>query len=130
MIARWKGALLKNDRAIYGILRVIRRVSYGRPTEMSKKALLELGGHEGYLMGRAWHMKYAARRKLGLPIGSGITEGACKSMIMARTKRSGQRWRPAGIDAVLAVRGLLQSDRLKAYWNRFKMLFSANVIAA
>ena len=74
--------------------------------------------------------RYAAIAKLGLHVGSGMTEGACKSLIMARTKRSGQRWREPGIEAVLTLRSLVESDRFVAFWTRFARRYAPLSIAA
>ncbi len=63
--------------------------------------------------------RYARLARLGLHVGSGVTEGACKSLIAARAKRSGQRWRKTGIAAVLTLRSLVQCDRFTRFWNRF-----------
>jgi len=62
--------------------------------------------------------------------GSGVTEGACKSLITSRTKRSGQRWRPRGISAVLALRSLLNSDRLERFWPIFAKSYTTTCAAA
>jgi len=40
---------------------------------------------------RRW-MDYAGYRRRGLPIGSGVTEAACKTVFTQRFKRSGMRW--------------------------------------
>jgi hypothetical protein len=74
--------------------------------------------------------RYASLRALGLQQGSGVTEGACKSLITMRAKRSGQRWRPAGIGAVLAVRSLLDSDRFPAFWTHFANRFVETIKSA
>jgi hypothetical protein len=58
------------------------------------------------------YFRYASLNALGLHKGSGVTEGACKSLIAKHTARGGQRFRPRGISAVLAVLSLLDSDRL------------------
>ena len=71
------------------------------------------------------HFRYASLKKLGLYSGSGVTEGACKSLIAARAKRSGQRWRMVGISSVLALRTLLDSDRLEQFWPHFTLQFHA-----
>jgi hypothetical protein len=76
------------------------------------------------------HFRYATLRRLGLQQGSGVTEGACKSLITARAKRSGQRWREVGISAILALRSLLDSDRLPAFWSRFASRFVARLESA
>jgi hypothetical protein len=52
----------------------------------------------------AARMRYPAFRAQGMQIGSGIAEAACKMVVSTRTKRSGMRWTPAGLDAVLALR--------------------------
>ena len=61
-------------------------------------------------------MRYARLRALGLPMGSGVTEGACKSVIGMRTNGGGQRWRPEGLEAVLTLRAIHKSDRLPRFW--------------
>jgi hypothetical protein len=40
---------------------------------------------------RRW-MDYEGHRRQGLPIGSGVTEAACKTVFTQRFKRSGMRW--------------------------------------
>ena len=40
---------------------------------------------------RRW-MDYQGHRRRGLPIGSGVTEAACKTVFTQRFKRSGMRW--------------------------------------
>ena len=74
--------------------------------------------------------RYASIARLGLHVGSGVTEGACKSLIAARTKRSGQRWRKPGIEAVLTVRSLVENKRFDGFWHRFAQLYAPVVDAA
>jgi hypothetical protein len=73
------------------------------------------------------HTRYATARKLGLPTGSGVTEGACKSLIAMRFKRSGQRWQQDGLTAVLTLRALRLSDRLPTAWAVLRNRFTAIV---
>src|SRR4030095_7185582 len=40
-------------------------------------------------------------------------------IVTMRTKRSGQRWTTDGLGAVLTLRALHESDRLRAVWDRF-----------
>ena len=56
-------------------------------------------------------MSYAALRKRGLPIGSGVIEAACKTVVGQRLKLSGMRWGDDGAQAILTPRGWVQSDR-------------------
>ena len=54
-------------------------------TEKYRKAYQYLNGHKQ-------HMNYAEYRRLGLPIGSGVTEAACKTVFTQRFKQSGMSW--------------------------------------
>ena len=74
-------------------------------------------------------MRYARLRALGLPVGSGVTEGACKSVIKMRTTGGRQRWRPEGLAAVLTLRALHMSDRLPRFWANFARRYRKEVIA-
>ena len=73
--------------------------------------------HLTYIKNNKKYMRYATLRKNGIPTGSGATEGACKSLIMIRTKGCGQRWHPFGVNAVLSLRSLYLSARLRPFWN-------------
>ena len=61
-------------------------------------------------------MPYAHLRAQNLPIGSGVVEAACKTLVSQRLKRSGMRWRPAGGQAILTFRALCQSERFERAW--------------
>ncbi len=62
-----------------------------------------------YLRARTRHMQYAEFRRLGLPIGSGVTEAACKTVFTQRLKLSGMRWTGPGAQTILHLRVLLLS---------------------
>ena len=55
-------------------------------------------------------MRYAEFRRLGLPIGSGVTEGCCKTLFTARVKHSGMRWSHTGLQTLLDLRMLTLSN--------------------
>ena len=61
-------------------------------------------------------MPYAHLRAQNLPIGSGVVEAACKTLVSQRLKRSGMRWRTAGGQAILTFRALCQSERFERAW--------------
>jgi len=61
-------------------------------------------------------MCYASLRAQNLPIGSGVVEAACKTVVSQRLKRSGMRWRVAGGQAILTFRALCQSERFERAW--------------
>jgi hypothetical protein len=57
-----------------------------------------------YLRQRASKMNYSTYRRLRMPIGSGITEAACKIVFTQRFKQSGMKWTIEGGRPVLALR--------------------------
>ena len=57
-----------------------------------------------YLLERVGQMDYPEYRRQGWPIGSGQIEGANKSVIGHRLKRSGQHWSRSGAAGMAAVR--------------------------
>ena len=50
------------------------------------------------------HLDYAAYKALGLPVGSGMVESACKWLIQQRFKGVGMRWSEAGFNHLLPLR--------------------------
>jgi len=62
-------------------------------------------------------MSYAHHLKNNLPIGSGVTEAACKVLIKQRMCQSGSRWKDQGASCVLALRALkLTTGRWQQFW--------------
>ena len=49
-------------------------------------------------------MDYQGYRRRGLPIGSGVTEAACKTVFTQRFKRSGMRWHHESGQVILDLR--------------------------
>ena len=63
-------------------------------------------------------MSYAQHLKKNLPIGSGVTEAACKILVKQRMCISGSRWKEGGASCVLALRTLkLTKGRWEQFWN-------------
>lgn len=52
----------------------------------------------------------------GLPIASGVIEGACRHLIKDRLDRTGARWRMKSAEAVIRIRSLRSSGDFDAYW--------------
>lgn len=104
----WSTRLDEDDAAIDDIETYITSLRDGLRGEARKK----LSEHVTYIANNKDRMRYASLRAKCVPIGSGATEGACKSLVMVRAKACGQRWHDDGIDALLVMRGLHLSDRL------------------
>jgi hypothetical protein len=64
-------------------------------------------------------MNYAVHRAMGLPIGSGVTEAACKSVVKERMSGSGMKWTSFGAQHILALRTLIKTEgRWEQFWQR------------
>jgi len=64
-------------------------------------------------------MNYSENVELNLPIGSGVTEAACKVIIKERLCCSGMRWKEEGAAAVIALRCLSKSTgRWAQFWEK------------
>ena len=64
-------------------------------------------------------MDYATWVEEDLPIGSGVTEAACKVLVKQRLCGSGMKWKEPGAAAVLSVRCLTYTtERWSQFWNK------------
>lgn len=64
-------------------------------------------------------MDYSVYRASNMPIGSGVTEAACKTLIKERLCKSGMKWKDAGAKTVLALRALVRTtDRWEQFWQK------------
>jgi|HubBroStandDraft_6_1064221.scaffolds.fasta_scaffold121480_1 hypothetical protein len=126
MLSTWKEQLDLKDSAIDSIERDLRRRYAELPVDKQER----LWEHLVYLRNNKDRMRYVALAVRGLPIGSGVTEGAAKTVIGQRTKKSGQHWSEPGLRGVLCLRAILLSDRLPAFWVHFARGYKAAVKAA
>ncbi len=69
-----------------------------------------------YFLSNAERMRYPPFRATGMHIGSGIAEAACKTVVSTRAKKSGMRWTPDGLDAVLALRTCVLNQSYNSFW--------------
>ncbi len=71
-----------------------------------------------YFTTNAQRMRYPVFRAQGMHLGSGIAEAACKTIVSTRAKRSGMRWTPEGIDALLPVRTSVLNGAYDSLWKQ------------
>ena len=71
---------------------------------------------ETYFVNHIGSMDYAGWQKRKLPIGSGVTEAACKTLIKQRMCQSGMRWSISASDALISLRALYLTP---SRWNHF-----------
>lgn len=63
-----------------------------------------------YFTANASRLRYGVFRDAGLPVGSGVVEGGCRSVLHTRLKRPGACWSATGAEAMVRARALLCSD--------------------
>ena len=69
-----------------------------------------------YLRKYADFMKYDQALAAGLPISTGVIEGACRYLVRDRMDITGARWSVEGAEAVLRLRALRASGDFDEYW--------------
>jgi hypothetical protein len=119
----WRGRMNLSDGAVGGFAKWIYKRFRDKPVWR------RIEGHQHYLDEHAdcGLTRYRSLRDRGFPTASGVTEGACKSLVTMRAKRSGQRWQQVGLTAVLTLRAMLQSDRFDRMWPLFAKRYTAAV---
>jgi len=107
---------LKHKQGAAG--RILGELNGGAKKRLSKVLREKLDAAISYFKNNleAGRMKYHAHTKNHWPIGSGVVEAACKTIVKQRLGGSGMRWKPAGIKMVLSLRTLVKT---KGRWDQF-----------
>jgi hypothetical protein len=79
------------------------KAALGAP-DLTAEARTLLSNAYEYLLEHKDHIDYAIFKKLGIPIGSGFVESACKWLVQQRFKCVGMRWTEQGFDNLLYLR--------------------------
>lgn len=69
-----------------------------------------------YLEHHKAYLRYDEYLDAGLPIATGVIEGACRHLIRDRLTLTGARWSLAGAEAILRLRSLRASGDWEEYW--------------
>ena len=123
LLREWDKALDQDDATIERIEQTINDGVW-RYCGTARETLLDT---LTYIENNKDRMRYVTLREAGLPVGSGITEGACKSLVGVRAKRSGQRWHNEGLSSVMELRSIHQSERLPRFWRHLHRRYTARV---
>lgn len=107
-----------------GALKILRGNSSAVAQDL-RQTLIQLSGEKrkaaqkcaDYLEKYEPLLHYDRYLKEGLPIATGVIEGACRHLIKDRMDLTGARWRLAGAEAVLRIRSLKSSHDMDAYWD-------------
>jgi len=84
--------------------------------DLSKSKQEKLDQYLNYFAERREYMKYHEYLAAGYPIGSGVVEGACRHLVKDQMEQAGMRWRIAGAQAILSLRGLCVNED----WGTFR----------
>lgn len=69
-----------------------------------------------YMLKLAPYMRYGEAIGDGLPIATGVIEGACRHVVRRRLGIGGARWSTEGAEAILLLRATVLSGDFDAYW--------------
>lgn len=96
----------------------------------SGERLKTLRDVERYFVRNRDRMRYAEYTAKRLPIGSGVVEAACKTLVGHRMKRSGMRWSSRGGQQILNLRAAVLSGRWDAFWSAHESILEVAKIAS
>ena len=73
-------------------------------------------GQKTYYQRHHQRMAFREHKQACLPIGSGVTEGTCRHLVVDRLRRTGMRWNLPGGQAVLTFRALRINGQFDDAW--------------
>jgi len=111
---RWRTALLEEANGVAALLRSL--IYYRNRATLPPRTVLALETELNYFRTHTAEMQYADFHAAGLPIGSGVTEAACKELLKARFCRSGMRWKRATGAPILQLRAIRLSQHWDSFW--------------
>lgn len=99
--------------------RLIQEMEETLPRHCPKAAREPMQNAAAHFRRHRHQMDYADYRIDRLPIGSGVTEAACKTLVKHRLGASGMRWKERGAGIVLSLRALVLTDqRWDQFWHK------------
>lgn len=84
--------------------------------KLDRKARKAVDSCAKYLLNHSQYLRYDKYLALGLPIATGVIEGACRYLIKDRMDITGARWSLVGAESVLRLRALQSSGDFDEYW--------------
>ena len=106
---------------IDAVIRCLAQYVRKKPKSTALKAELN------YFKNNKHRCQYATTAEQHFPIGSGIVEATCKTLVAQRLKRSGMAWQTIGGQAILTFRALLQSHQFDQGWALLSKKYKADV---
>lgn len=111
----WARRMLKSLKKPSGASRVLHSAAshFHRRQRKSRKLSKKKEGiywtAYRYIQSRTKIMRYSEYTSVHIPLGSGVTEAACKTVFTQRLKNSGMRWSHDGAKTILTLRTILLS---------------------
>ncbi len=105
-----KGAAGRIQKELQGALATLPKRSKSRLETLTKAI--------SYFRNQKSRMNYYALVEQALPIGSGVTEAACKMIVKQRLCQSGMKWHEKGASIILSLRTLERSSRWELFWGK------------
>lgn len=116
-----RARLLHEERGAEAVIRALSKLQREHPGRRVFKTVL------AYFRKNKARMQYAKWRSEGLPIGSGLVEASCKTLVAQRLKLSGMRWGSRGAQAILTMREWDQSERFDLAWGLVAATYQRDV---
>ena len=98
---------------IGGINKVLRALRHLRSQH---KGNAVIASNVTYFSNNQHGMRYAKAKGKNYPIGTGVVEASCKTLVGQRLKRAGMSWHHTGGQGVLTFRSLIKSQRFDKAW--------------
>lgn len=94
-------------------------INYRDNHDLKNDKLKDISDSITYFKNQKNRMNYSNNVIAKLPIGSGITESACKYIVKKRLCNSGMKWVDKGASVVLSIRTLIKTqDRWQQFWDK------------
>lgn len=99
--------------------RILHEIEKWKSRKRYKKYKKQLDDTITYFTNHSSKMIYAKQVAQNMPIGSGVTEAACKVIVKQRLCKSGMKWKEKGAGFVLSLRTLsYSSGRWEQFWSK------------
>ena len=104
-----------------GAIRILNEIkTYCETNQISAKNQKDLKSTITYLRNNKGKMAYHKNVAANMPIGSGVTEAACKTLVKQRMCKGSAKWKDKGATVVLTLRCLHTTHkRWGLFWNKY-----------
>lgn len=116
-----ESACHKLKHTVGGAARLLKELmDYEKEGKISRGGLKTLQSTITYISNNKDKMAYYKHVAANMPIGSGVTEAACKTLVKQRMCKGSARWKDTGATTVLTLRSLhLTNNRWDQFWKKY-----------